>query len=169
VAVSPRSGSRAQPRTSGTDARQGTSGHRGARPCRLPRARRGIGATPVPGAVAAGWPPLRALEASASPPCTCARLPASVLLQLVGRFTALGVINGCEDPHARIPTQPGGWALVAARRHGQRLAHAPGGPRRAGASAMWRSRAALPRTTVRRERPARHAQPSAHDPAHDRG
>jgi hypothetical protein len=115
AAVSPRSGNRAQPRTSGTDARQGTSGHRGARPYRLPRARRSIGATPAPGAVAAGWPPLRAPEASASPPCTCARPPPPALPQLVGRFAALGVINGCEDSHARTPTQPSGWALAAAR------------------------------------------------------
>ena len=165
--MSPRSGNRAQPRTSGTNARQGSSGHRGARPYRLRRVRRGIEATPASGAVAAGWPPLRAPEASASPPCTCARPSLRALLQLVGRFAALRVINGCEDPHARTPTQPRGWTLAAACRRGQRPAHAPRGPRTIGAGAMWRARAALPRTTVRHERPARHAQPSGRGRARD--
>src|ERR1019366_8646291 len=35
----------------------------------------GIEATPASGAVAAGWPPLLAPEASASPPCPCERPP----------------------------------------------------------------------------------------------
>ncbi len=57
----------------------------------LMTARKGKGATPASGVVAAGWPPLRAPEASASPPSPRGGRLGLAPLKLVGRLPALRV------------------------------------------------------------------------------
>ncbi len=139
-------------------------------PVSQPEGAQGIEATPASGAVAARWTPLLATEASASPTCPCERRARRARVKLVGRLLPLGVSTRCEATQPSTKIEPPRPLRASSRRSDPRgAAHAPRGPRTIGAGAMWRPRAALPRTTVRHERPARHAQPSGHGRAHDRG
>ena len=160
---------RRSPRRVALNAREGIERAPRGTPVSQAEGAQGIEATPASGAVAAGWPPLRAPEASASPPCPCARPARPGAGQTRWPVAALGVSTRVRPRSPAQQPKPPRSLRAASRRSDPGAAHAPRGPRTAGAGAMWRSRAALPRTTVRHERPARHAQPSGRGRGHDRG